>query len=234
MRDYFRYPEHARRSARASVFRAGRGCQAIPGDARSFAVSARRGPGSLFHRQRDAGCAGATAQLLPAAGHAQLASLLQKSGSHELRNLRGGSAAGGAIDSSRQHGAGNSRGDCAAVRGHIGSNGETKMATPAHDFRGLMRRRQRNEPAWLHFACFAGAVLAILPLAIGAGFWHQDAPGSEATCAICHVAHLAPLPGSAVGALPASLLIAWHRPAEARGEQPSPSIVNSSPRAPPF
>jgi hypothetical protein len=76
-------------------------------------------------------------------------------------------------------------------------------------------------------------MFAVLLLAIGAAFWHQDAPGSEATCAICHVAHLTPLLGSAIGALSAPLFIAWHQPAEAQIEKPAPPTLNAPPRAPP-
>ncbi|PYU34700.1 MAG: hypothetical protein DMG31_05555 [Acidobacteria bacterium] len=82
-------------------------------------------------------------------------------------------------------------------------------------------------------ACFTAAAFAVLLLAVGAAFWHQDEPGSEATCAICHVAHLTPLPGSPVGALPAPLFVAWHQPAEAQLQQLSPSTLNAPPRAPP-
>ena len=47
-------------------------------------------------------------------------------------------------------------------------------------------------------AALAAALAAIIPIAIGAGFWHTDAPGSDATCPICHVAHMPVLPGIAV------------------------------------
>ena len=139
MRYYFRYPSTLDDPLVPPYFERAEDAKPFP-DARSLAVSARGSPGSLFHRQRDAGRAGAAAQLLPASGNAQLASLLQKSGSHELCNLRGRSAAGRAIDSSRQDGAGNSGGDCAAIRGCIDANGEMNMemgmGTAAYDFRG--------------------------------------------------------------------------------------------------
>lgn len=97
-----------------------------------------------------------------------------------------------------------------------------------------MRREQRQARNWLHFACLGAAAFAIVLLAVGAAYWHQDAPGSEDTCAICHVAHVAPLPGSAIGALSAPLFIAWHQPAEAQVEQSAPPTVNAPPRAPPI
>ena len=96
-----------------------------------------------------------------------------------------------------------------------------------------MRRTQRQSRDWVRLACFTAAAFAVLLLAVGAAFWHQDEPGSEATCAICHVAHLTPLPGSPVGALPAPLFVAWHQPAEAQLQQLSPSTLNAPPRAPP-
>src|SRR5947209_2118718 len=96
-----------------------------------------------------------------------------------------------------------------------------------------MRRTQRQSRDWVHLACFTAAAFAVLLLAVGAAFWHQDEPGSEATCAICHVAHLAPLPGAPVGTLPAPLFIAWHQPAEAQLEPPAPLTLNAPPRAPP-
>src|SRR5579862_2917409 len=79
----------------------------------------------------------------------------------------------------------------------------------------MARGRQFQSRAWVQFVCFGAAALALLPLAIGAAYWHQDAPGSEATCAICHVAHLTPLPGSGVALISAPLLIGWYEPAEA-------------------
>ena len=67
-----------------------------------------------------------------------------------------------------------------------------------------MRKRDnqlRSFNAWL----LAAAILALFPLAIGAGFWHTDAPGSsEATCQICHVAHM-PALVVVLAALPARL-----------------------------
>jgi hypothetical protein len=91
-------------------------------------------------------------------------------------------------------------------------------------------RQARN---WAHSACFSAAIVAVLLLVIGTSLWHKDAPGSEATCAICHVAHLTPLLGPVVGALSAPLFIAWHQPVEAQIDRASPPTVNAPPRAPP-
>jgi|SRR5579872_632294 len=101
------------------------------------------------------------------------------------------------------------------------------------ELRFAARRRQRKARHWVDFACLIAAAFALLLLALGVAYWHQDAPGSEATCAICHVAHLAPLPGSGVASISVPLLIAWYEAAEAQLEQPSPPLTNAPPRAPP-
>jgi hypothetical protein len=99
--------------------------------------------------------------------------------------------------------------------------------------RFVARRRQRPVRDWVNFACLSAAAFALLLLALGVAYWHQDAPGSEATCAICHVAHLAPLPGYGVASISVPLLIAWYEPDETEAEQPSPPLTNAPPRAPP-
>jgi hypothetical protein len=78
------------------------------------------------------------------------------------------------------------------------------------------------------------AMLALFPLAIGAGFWHTDAPGSsEATCPICHVAHM-PALASPFAALPVGLAgIEKVVRAEARIGHAAPSSLLPPPRAPP-
>jgi peptidoglycan/LPS O-acetylase OafA/YrhL len=101
------------------------------------------------------------------------------------------------------------------------------------EMRFRARRRQPQARHWVYFACLGAAAFALLFLAVGVAYWHQDAPGSEATCAICHVAHLTPLPGSVVAAVSVPLLIARYELAETQREQPSPSLTNASPRAPP-
>jgi len=96
-----------------------------------------------------------------------------------------------------------------------------------------MRRGQRQGRNRLHFACLSAAMLAVLLLAIGAGFWHQDAPRSEATCSICHLAHLTPALGSLLAGLSAPLVIAWHLPADTHVTQSAPTALSAPPRAPP-
>ena|ERR1700758_142977 len=97
----------------------------------------------------------------------------------------------------------------------------------------MIRRKQRHARDWVRFACLGAATLAVLLLAIGAALWHQDAPGSEATCSICHLAHLAPVLGSLIDGLSAPLVIAWHLPAETRVTHAAPATLSAPPRAPP-
>jgi len=101
------------------------------------------------------------------------------------------------------------------------------------EVRFAARRRQPQARSWVYFAFLSGAAFALLVLALGVAYWHQDAPGSEATCAICHVAHLTPLPGSVVASISVPLLMARHELAETQREQPSPPLTNAPPRAPP-
>lgn len=101
------------------------------------------------------------------------------------------------------------------------------------EVRFAARGGQPQARSWVYFACLSGAAFGLLVLALGVAYWHQDAPGSEATCAICHVAHLTPLPGSVVASISVPLLTAWYERAETQREQRSPSLTNASPRAPP-
>jgi hypothetical protein len=101
------------------------------------------------------------------------------------------------------------------------------------ELRFVARRRQPQVRDWVNFACLIAAAFALLLLALGVAYWHQDTPGSEATCAICHVAHLTPLPGSIAASISVPLLIEWYEPAEAQLEQPSPPLTDAPPRAPP-
>jgi hypothetical protein len=97
----------------------------------------------------------------------------------------------------------------------------------------MTRHGQQQARNWVHFACLGATILAVLLVAIGAGFWHQDAPGSEATCAICHLAHLTPAVTSFSAGLSAPLVLAWHLPAEIYITQASPTALSAPPRAPP-
>jgi hypothetical protein len=99
--------------------------------------------------------------------------------------------------------------------------------------RSMARRPRPPARGWVALACLSAAAFALLLLALGVAYWHQDTPGSEATCAICHVAHLTPLPGSVVAPISAPLLVGWYESAEAQLEQASPPLTDAPPRAPP-
>jgi hypothetical protein len=90
-----------------------------------------------------------------------------------------------------------------------------------------------NRLRWLGLAALAAALVAILPVAIGASFWHTDAPGSEATCQICHVAHMPVLPGIATSVQAAPKVVAWIEPARTQISHSAPTGLDSPPRAPP-
>ena len=68
---------------------------------------------------------------------------------------------------------------------------------------------QRKSLRWLHAAVLVAACAAILLVASGISFWHTDAPGSEATCPICHVAHMPVLPGTAASVPSTPNVVAW-------------------------
>ena len=91
----------------------------------------------------------------------------------------------------------------------------------------------RRSLPWLRVAVLAAACAAILLVASGISFWHTDAPGSEATCPICHVAHMPVLPGTATSVLSTSTVVAWVLPAEVRVSHSAPAGLDSPPRAPP-
>jgi hypothetical protein len=94
--------------------------------------------------------------------------------------------------------------------------------------------RRRSSLRWLRMAAFTAACAAILIVASGVSFWHTDVPGSDdATCPICHVAHMPVLPGT-TASLPIKLtVVARFIPAEAREGHPAPPSLDSPPRAPP-
>lgn len=86
---------------------------------------------------------------------------------------------------------------------------------------------------WFHAAAFIAACVAILLVASGISFWHTDTPGSEATCPICHVAHMPVLPGTSTNVLSTPNVVAWVEPAEVQVSHSAPAGLDSPPRAPP-
>ena len=94
-------------------------------------------------------------------------------------------------------------------------------------------RQHTQLSRWLAVVGLAGAFLAVLPLAIGAGFLHSDAPGSEATCSICHVVHISAMPGVPARIPVVLAALEWLIVAETPIVQTPPAALNSPPRAPP-
>jgi len=94
---------------------------------------------------------------------------------------------------------------------------------------------QSNSPRWrwLRLAMLTAAFAAVLFVATGAAFWHQDAPGAAASCSICYATHLPALSSMPVGTPAAPLAIAWVITAELRLTHTEPDKLNSPPRAPP-
>ena len=94
--------------------------------------------------------------------------------------------------------------------------------------------RRRRWLRWLHLAAFTAACAAILIVASGVSFWHTDAPGSDdATCPICHLAHMPVMPGTAASVSIKLTVVAWFVPADAREGHQAPPSLDSPPRAPP-
>ena len=92
---------------------------------------------------------------------------------------------------------------------------------------------RRRSFSWFRVAVLAAACTAIVLVASGIWLWHTDAPGSEATCPICHVAHMPVLPG-ALTSVPSVLhVVASIAVAEVRLSHSAPAELAAPPRAPP-
>jgi hypothetical protein len=74
---------------------------------------------------------------------------------------------------------------------------------------------------------------AVMLIATGASLWHIDAPGSAATCPICHYAHISALPGLPAGSVTVQVSLAWIVPAAPIVGNAAPVLQASAPRAPP-
>ena len=97
---------------------------------------------------------------------------------------------------------------------------------------GPFGKRRKSLP-WFHVAAWTAACIAILLVASGVWLWHTDAPGSEAACPICHVAHMPVLPGMPARVPSVFRVVASVAPAEARSSHSAPVDLAAPPRAPP-
>lgn len=93
--------------------------------------------------------------------------------------------------------------------------------------------KRRKSLRWFHVAAWLAACTAIVLVASGVWLWHTDAPGSEATCPICHVAHMPVLPGMPTSVPSAFSVVASVTPAEVRLPHSAPVGLAAPPRAPP-
>ena len=93
--------------------------------------------------------------------------------------------------------------------------------------------RNRSSSQRFRLAVLVAAVLAVLFVASGAALWHLDAPGSEATCPICHAVHMPALRGAPAETLASPTTFGWLVVPEARLAHAAPAALNAPPRAPP-
>ena len=92
---------------------------------------------------------------------------------------------------------------------------------------------RRKSFSWFRVVALAAAGTAIVLVASGIWLWHTDAPGSEATCPICHVAHMPVLPGTLTNVLSVLCVVASIALAEVRLTHSVPVGFAAPPRAPP-
>jgi hypothetical protein len=85
----------------------------------------------------------------------------------------------------------------------------------------------------MHAASIAAAIIAVMLVASGASLWHIDAPGSAATCPICHFAHISVIPGLPAQSVSVPVRVAWLVSAESTAPNAAPILPASAPRAPP-
>lgn len=100
-------------------------------------------------------------------------------------------------------------------------------------FRAGPSRRQQRSLRWFRLAFLTAALAAVLLVASGISLWHTDTPGSEATCPICHVAHMPVLPDTATSILATPIAVARVVPAGTQIVHAAPAALDSPPRAPP-
>jgi hypothetical protein len=93
---------------------------------------------------------------------------------------------------------------------------------------------RRKSLPWFRVAVLAAACVAILLVASGIWLLHTDAPGSEATCPICHVAHMPVLLGTHTNVPSVRSVVASVTFVEVQLLHSAPVELAAPPRAPPF
>jgi len=88
-------------------------------------------------------------------------------------------------------------------------------------------------PRWLRLAMLGAALVAVVLVASGVLLWHSDAPGSLATCPICHVAHMSVLRAASGPIVAARIALAWVFPTNPLVGYSAAAERSSPPRAPP-
>ena len=94
-------------------------------------------------------------------------------------------------------------------------------------------RRRSALLRWVRLTALGAALVAVLFVASGAALWHFDAPGSLATCPICHLAHMPALRGAHGAVVATRVTIAWVVPIDSRLGHAPTAALHSPPRAPP-
>jgi hypothetical protein len=84
---------------------------------------------------------------------------------------------------------------------------------------------------WPRIVLLTAAMVAVLFVASGASFLHQDAPGT--ICSICYAAHLPALRSAPVRTPVISSAVAWLVTADLRLDHAAPESLQSPPRGPP-
>ena len=94
-------------------------------------------------------------------------------------------------------------------------------------------RRRSAALRCIRLTALGVALVAVLFGASGAALWHFDAPGSLATCPICHLAHMPVLRGAQGALVAARITIEWVVPTDAQFGHTPTAALHSPPRAPP-
>jgi hypothetical protein len=97
----------------------------------------------------------------------------------------------------------------------------------------LTIKRQLTQVRWPSAVVLFLALSAVFLLAIGTPYWHHDTPGSEATCSLCHVAHMPILVGVVVSVPLTPKFVAWVDPARVEVAHTADAVLDFPPRAPP-